>query len=50
MSVSTRFQTYGPDQLRLLPEDMRQCLPEDRLVYFLMDLVDRLDLGKIYAW
>jgi transposase len=50
VSASTRFQTYDPDQLRLLPEDMRQWLPEGHLVYFLMDLVDTLDLKKIYAW
>lgn len=49
MSASTRFQTYDPDQLRLLPEDMRQWLPEDHLVYFVMDLVDTLDLKEIYT-
>jgi transposase len=49
VSASTRFQTYDPDQLRLLPEDMRRWLPEDHLVYFLMDLVDTLDLEEIYA-
>lgn len=49
MSASTPFQTYDPDQLRLLPEDMRQWLPEDHLAYFVMDLVDTLDLQEIYA-
>jgi transposase len=49
VSASIRFQTYDPDQLKMLPEDMRQWLPEDHLVYFLMDLVDTLDLEEIYA-
>ena len=49
MSASTRFQTYNPGQLRLLPEDMKQWLPEEHLVYFQMDLVDTLDLEEIYA-
>lgn len=49
MSASTRFQTYDPGQLRLLPEDMSKWLPEDHLSYFLLDLVDTLDLREIYA-
>jgi len=49
VSSSPRFQSYDPDQTRLLPEDMRQWLPEDHLIYFLMDLVDTLDLQEIYA-
>ena len=49
MSISTRFQTYDPDQQQLLPQDMRRWLPEDHLVYFLMDVVDTLDLREIYA-
>jgi transposase len=48
VSASTQYQTYNPGQLRLLPEDMGQWLPEDHLVYFLMDLVDTLDLQEIY--
>lgn len=50
MSASTRFQTYNPGQLRLLPEDMGQWLPEGHLVYFLMDLVDTLDLQEMFNW
>ena len=50
MSASTQFQTYDPGQLRLLPEDMKQWLPEEHLIYFQMDLVDTLDLQEIYAF
>ena len=32
----------------LLPPDMKQWLPEDHLVYFVMDVVSQLDLGAIY--
>ncbi len=49
MSASPRYQTYDPGQLRMLPEDMHQWLPEDHLIYFLMDLVDTLELEEIYA-
>lgn len=48
MKTTSRFQPYSPDQLFLLPPDMKQWLPEDDLVYFVMDLVKQLDLGAIY--
>ncbi|HEQ60483.1 MAG TPA: IS1182 family transposase [Firmicutes bacterium] len=47
MKTQTRFRAYDPDQLLLLPADLRQWLPEDDLAYFLMDLVARLDLRGI---
>jgi len=34
--------------LLLLPPDLRQWLPEDDLAYFMMDVVARLDLRRIY--
>jgi len=43
-----RFRPYEPDQLLLLPPDLREWLPEDDLVYFLMDVTEQLDLSKIY--
>ncbi len=47
MKIQTRFRTYDPDQLLLMPPDLREWLPEDDLAYFLMDLVARLDLRGI---
>jgi transposase len=48
MKNQTRFRSYEPDQLFLLPPDMKDWLPEDDLVYFLMDVVGQLDLAPIY--
>src|SRR5271157_3308117 len=42
-----RFKEYNPDQLFLLPQDMRSWLPDDHLAWFVSDMVDRLDLGVI---
>ena len=42
-----RFKTYDPDQLLLLPPDMRDWLPEDHLAWYVSDLVDRADLSDI---
>jgi len=46
---TTRFRSYAPDQLLLLPPDLRQWLPEGHLAYFLLDVVSELDLTEIYA-
>ena len=43
-----RFQPYEPDQLFLLPPDLKQWLPEDDLVYFIIDVVNELNLDPIY--
>jgi transposase len=43
-----RFKPYCPDQLLLLPPDMKQWLPEDDLAYFLMEVVGELELSPIY--
>jgi len=51
MSVMKRqihFKPYQPNQLLLLPPDMRQWLPEDDLAYFIMDVVNQLDLSAIH--
>ena len=42
-----RFKEYNPDQLFLLPQDMRSWLPEDHLAWFVSDVVDRLDLSAV---
>jgi len=33
MKTTSRFRPYNPDQLFLLPQDMKQWLPEEDLVY-----------------
>lgn len=48
MKIKTRFKPYSPDQQYLFPQDMKQWLPEDDLVYFMMDVVKELDLSEIY--
>jgi transposase len=48
MRDQSHFRAYQPDQLFLLPPDMKQWLSEDDLVYFVMDVVNQLDLSPIY--
>jgi transposase len=48
MKNQSCFRDYNPDQLMLFPTDLKQWLPEDDLVYFLIDVVDELDLQPIY--
>jgi len=47
MSTQPRFRDYQPDQLLLLPPDLRDWLPEDHLANFISDVVDTLDLSEI---
>lgn len=37
------------DQLFLLPPSLREWLPEGRLAYFILDVVEHLDLSALYA-
>ncbi|HEX5719918.1 MAG TPA: IS1182 family transposase [Thermoanaerobaculia bacterium] len=46
---TTRFRSYAPDQLLLLPPDLREWLPEGHLAYFLLDVIGELDLSEIYS-
>ena len=48
MKNQSCYRDYNPDQLMLFPTDLKQWLPEDDLVYFLIDVVNELDLGSIY--
>lgn len=48
MKTKSRFKPYSPNQQFLFPQDPRQWLPEDDLVYFIMDVVKQLDLREIY--
>ena len=47
--MSTTFRPYAPDQMLLLPADLREWLPEGHLAHYVSDLVDGLDLTAFYA-
>ncbi len=47
--MSSRFKSYCPDQMLLLPPDMKEWLPEGDLAYFIMEVVEELDLSAIYS-
>jgi transposase len=42
-----RFKEYDPDQLLLLPPDLKTWLPENHLAWFVSDMVDSLNLSEI---
>jgi transposase len=46
---TTRFLPYTPGQMLLLPPDLREWLEEGHLAYFILDVVEALDLSEIYA-
>jgi hypothetical protein len=41
------FRPWQPDQTALLPPSPRDWLADEHQVYFLLDLVDELDLTEI---
>ena len=45
--MSKSYLPYDPDQPLLLPQALRQWLPEDHRAYFISDVVDQLDLSEI---
>jgi transposase len=47
--MAKSFLPYSVDQQILLPQDMREWLPENHLAHFILDVVDALDLGAIMA-
>ena len=47
--MKTRFRPYSLDQILLLPPDLRDWLPDDHLALFISDVVDELDLSKIFG-
>jgi hypothetical protein len=47
MEKPKSFRPWQPDQTSLLPPSPRDCLVEGQQVYFLLDLVDELDLSEI---
>jgi transposase len=47
--MPTSFLPYEPNQTFLLPPSPSEWLPEDHLVYFVSEIIDRLDLQEFYA-
>ena len=41
------YRPYSPEQIYLLPPSPREWLPEGHLVFFILGLLDGLDLGEI---
>lgn len=48
-SVSKTFQPYTPRQAYLLPPSPSEWLREGHLAYFILDVVQELDLSRIYG-
>lgn len=48
--MAKEYLPYDVDQRLLLPPDMRAWLPEGHLALFILDVVETLDLSKIYAF
>ena len=48
MENRKHFKPYQPNQLLLLPLYIKDWLPDDDLVYFIMEMLDQLDLSAIY--
>ena len=48
--MGVRFKPCDREQLFLLPPSLRDWLPEGDLAFFLIDVVDQLDLSAIYRY
>jgi transposase len=48
--MGVRFKPCNREQLFLLPPSLRDWLPEGDLAYFIIDVVDQLDLSAIYRY
>jgi len=49
MQKPKSFRPWQPDQTTLLPPSPREWLADDHQVYYLLDLVDELDLSAILS-
>ena len=47
--MGTTFRPYQPDQMLLLPQDLREWVGEGHLAHHVSDLVDALDLSPFYG-
>jgi len=48
--MGQHFKPWDVDQMFLLPPSLREWLPEGHLAYFVLDLVDQMDLSEIEAY
>jgi hypothetical protein len=48
MSKPKTFRPWLPGQIGLLPPSPSDWLPKDHLAFFLLDLIDQLDLDPIF--
>ena len=44
--MGTTFRPYQPDQMLLLPQDLREWVPEGHLAHHVSDLVDAWISGR----
>lgn len=47
--IDKKFKPYSREQAYLLPPSLKEWLPEGHLAYFIIDIVEQLDLFPIYA-
>jgi transposase len=47
-AMAYNFMCGDRNQPFLLPPDLRDWLPDDHLAWFILDVVDQLDLGVFY--
>ena len=47
--MGTTFRPYQPDQVLMLPPDLREWVSEGHLAHHVSDLVDAVDLSAFYA-
>ena len=45
--MSKKYRPYEPDQMFLMPPSLIDWLPKDHMVFFVRDLLDRMDLSPI---
>lgn len=49
LGVAKRFRPVERDQQFVLPVDMREWLPDDHMVWLVLEVVDRLDVSGLEA-
>jgi hypothetical protein len=49
LGMARSYRPVVRDQPFLLPPDMREWLPADHLVWFVLEIVDRLDRSAFHA-
>ena len=47
ITMERTFRPFEVDQLLLLPPSLKEWLPSEHLVYFILDLIPKLDLSEI---